>query len=174
MEVSRTIDGLRTGSLEGSHLLKPNLAAHYPTAVRGEGAYLFDSEGRRYFDGSSGAMTANLGHGLRGIGEVMAKQAETVAFTFRNQFSNEPAERLAQKLCELAPGDICRAFFVNSGSEASEYAIRMSLHYWKERGRPDKVKVLGRSTSYHGMTMGALSISGHSGRRPERDRSPCA
>lgn len=167
MEISRTIDGLRTGGLEGSHLLKPNLAAHYPTAIRGEGAYLFDSEGRRYFDGSSGAMTANLGHGLRGIGEVMAKQAETVAFTFRNQFSNEPAERLAQKLCDLAPGDICRVFFVNSGSEASEYAIRMSLHYWKECGRPNKVKVLGRATSYHGMTMGALSISGHSGRRPD-------
>ncbi len=153
--------------MDGSPLLKPNLAAHYPTAIRGEGPYLFDSEGRRYFDGSSGAMTANLGHGLRGIGEVMAKQAETVAFTFRNQFSNEPAERLAHKLCELAPGDICRAFFVNSGSEASEYAIRMSLHYWKECGQPHKTKILGRATSYHGMTMGALSISGHSGRRPD-------
>jgi adenosylmethionine-8-amino-7-oxononanoate aminotransferase len=97
MEISRTIDGLRTAGLEGRHLLKPNLAAHYPTAIRGEGLYLFDSEGRRYFDGSSGAMTANLGHGLGGIGEVMAKQAETVAFTFRNQFR----ERLAQKLCEF-------------------------------------------------------------------------
>lgn len=113
MEISRTIDGVRTAGLEGRYLLKPNLAAHYPTAIRGEGLYLFDSEGRRYFDGSSGAMTANLGHGLRRIGEVIAKQAETVAFAFRNQFSNEPAEQLAQKLCELAPGDICRAFFVN-------------------------------------------------------------
>jgi adenosylmethionine-8-amino-7-oxononanoate aminotransferase len=113
MEISRTIEGLRTGGLEGSHLLKPNLTAHYPTTIRREGAYLLDSDGQRYFDGSSGAMTANLGHGLRRIGEVMAKQAETVAFAFRNQFSNEPAERLAQKPCELAPGDIRRAFFVN-------------------------------------------------------------
>lgn len=113
MEISRTIEGLRIGGLEGRHPLKPNLTAYYPTAIRGEGAYLFDSEGQRYFDGSSGAMTANLGHGLRRIGEVMAKQAETVAFAFRNQFSNEPVEQLAQKLCELAPGDICRAFFVN-------------------------------------------------------------
>ncbi|MGX9425420.1 MULTISPECIES: aminotransferase family protein [Bradyrhizobium] len=161
------IDLSRTGGLEGSRLLKPNLAAHYPKVTRGEGPYLFDSEGRRYFDGSSGAMTANLGHGLREIGDVMAEQAATIAFTFRNQFSNEPAERLAQKLCELAPGDICSAFFVNSGSEASEYAVRMALHYWKECGRPQKTKVLGRITSYHGMTMGALSISGHSGRRPD-------
>ena len=101
MEISRTIDELRTAGLEGRHLLKPNLAAHYPTAIRGLGPYLFESEGRRYFDGSSGAVTANLGHGLGWIGEVMAKQAETVAFTFRNQLSNEPAERLALKLCEF-------------------------------------------------------------------------
>ena len=101
MEISRTIDGLRTGGSEGSHLLKPNLAAHYPTAIRGVGPYLFDSEGRRHFDGSSGAVTANLGHGLGGIGEVTAKQAEAAAFTFRNQFSSEPAERLAQTLCEF-------------------------------------------------------------------------
>lgn len=113
MEISRTIDGLGTGGLEGSYLLRPNLTTHYPTAIRGEGAYLVDSEGQSYFDGSSGAMTANLGHGLRRIGEIMAKQAETVAFAFRNQFSNQPAEQLAQKLCELAPGNICRAFFVN-------------------------------------------------------------
>jgi adenosylmethionine-8-amino-7-oxononanoate aminotransferase len=65
---------------------------------------------------------------------TMADQAATVAFTFRNQFSNVAAEKLARKLCELAPGDLDRAFFVNSGSKASEYAIRMSLHYWKERG----------------------------------------
>jgi acetylornithine/succinyldiaminopimelate/putrescine aminotransferase len=101
MEISRTIDGLRTAGLEGRYLLKPNLAAHYPTAIRGEGLYLFDSEGRRYFAGSSGAVTANLGHGRGWIGEVMAKQAETVAFTFRNQLSNEPAERLAVKLCQF-------------------------------------------------------------------------
>jgi adenosylmethionine-8-amino-7-oxononanoate aminotransferase len=79
-------------------------------------------------------MTANLGHGLREIADKIADQAATVAFTFRNQFSNVAAEKLARKLCELAPGDLDRAFFVNSGSEASEYAIRMSLHYWKERG----------------------------------------
>jgi adenosylmethionine-8-amino-7-oxononanoate aminotransferase len=113
MEISRTIDGLRTGGLEASPLLKPNPAAHYPTAIRGEGSYLFDSEGQRYFDGSSDAMTANLGHGQRGIGEVMARHTEAVAFAFRNQFSNAPAERLAQERCELAPGDVCCAFFVN-------------------------------------------------------------
>lgn len=103
MEISRTIDGLRTGGLQASPLLKPNLATHYPTAIRGEGPNLFDSEGRRYFDGSSGAMTANLGHGQRGIGEVMAKQAETVAPTFRNQFSNEPSGMAGPKTLRVGP-----------------------------------------------------------------------
>ncbi|MBI5132332.1 MAG: aminotransferase class III-fold pyridoxal phosphate-dependent enzyme [Rhodopseudomonas palustris] len=150
-----------------SSLLKPDLSADYATIISGEGPYLFDSNGRRYLDGSSGAMVANLGHGRRDVAAVMADQAATIAFTFRNQFSNEPAERLANKLCGLAPDGITRAFFVNSGSEASEYAIRLALHYWKERKQPGKTKVLGRSTSYHGMTMGALSISGHAGRRPD-------
>jgi acetylornithine/succinyldiaminopimelate/putrescine aminotransferase len=81
MEVSRTINGLRTGGLEASHLLTPNLAAHYPTAIRGEGPYLFDSEGRRHFDKSSGAMTANLDHGQRGIGEVMANRRRLSLFS---------------------------------------------------------------------------------------------
>ncbi|WP_210419051.1 aspartate aminotransferase family protein [Bradyrhizobium sp. NAS80.1] len=152
---------------ESSYLLKPNLSTNYPVVDRGEGPYLFDTAGRRYFDGSSGAMTANLGHGLKEIADQMATQAATVAFTFRNQFSNVAAEELARKLCQLAPGDLDRAFFVNSGSEASEYAIRMSIHYWKERGKPNKTRILGRLTSYHGMTMGALSISGHAGRRPD-------
>lgn len=150
-----------------SCLLKPSLSAHYPVIVRGEGPYLFDTDGRSYFDGSSGAMTANLGHGLREIADGMAQQAATVAFTFRNQFSNVAAEKLAAKLSALAPGDLDKVFFVNSGSEASEYAIRLSIHYWKERGAPTKTKILGRITSYHGMTMGALSISGHAGRRPD-------
>jgi adenosylmethionine-8-amino-7-oxononanoate aminotransferase len=167
MAISATADITPNSPAESSYLLKPNLSTNYPVVDRGEGPYLFDTAGRRYFDGSSGAMTANLGHGLKEIADEMAAQAVTVAFTFRNQFSNVPAEKLARKLCQLAPGDLDRAFFVNSGSEASEYAIRMSIHYWKERGQPNKTKILGRVTSYHGMTMGALSISGHGGRRPD-------
>ena len=167
MENSEIFSAATGSRTESSYLLKPNLSTNYPIVDRGEGPYLFDTDGRRYFDGSSGAMTANLGHGLREIADKMADQAATIAFTFRNQFSNVAAEKLARKLCELAPGDLDQAFFVNSGSEASEYAIRMSLHYWKERGLPGKTKILGRVISYHGMTMGALSISGHAGRRPD-------
>jgi adenosylmethionine-8-amino-7-oxononanoate aminotransferase len=150
-----------------SALLKPTLNQTYPTVAHGKGVMLYDTDGREYLDGSSGAMTANLGHGLHDVADAISHQARTVAFTYRTQFTNGPAEELANRLAALAPGDLDWAFFVNSGSEASEYAIRMAVKYWRELGEPDKVKVLGRHTSYHGMTMGALSISGHAARRPD-------
>lgn len=150
-----------------SALLKQRVDGCYPTVERGEGVWLWDSEGRDYIDGSSGAMTANIGHGVAEIAEVMQRQAKTVAFTFRTQFTNRPAECLAERLVALAPGDIDHAFFVSSGSEATEHAMRVAIHVWKERDRPGKVKVLSRERSYHGMTMGALSMSGHDARRPD-------
>jgi adenosylmethionine-8-amino-7-oxononanoate aminotransferase len=148
-----------------SALLKQNIGKSYATVTRGKGVFLYDDQGREYIDGSSGAMTANIGHGVAEIGEVMREQASQVAFTFRTQFTNEPAERLAKKLTSLAPGDLNWAFFANSGSEATEFAIRVALQYWRENGKPGKVKVLSRHVSYHGMTMGAVSLSGHNSRR---------
>lgn len=148
-----------------SALVKQIVDGHYPQVERGDGVWLWDTEGRDYIDGSSGAMTANIGHGVVEIGEVMREQSNRIAFTFRTQFTNGPAEALAQRLAAIAPGDIDHVFFVNSGSEASEHAMRVALHVWRERGRSDKVKILGRQRSYHGMTMGALSMSGHDARR---------
>lgn len=150
-----------------SALLKQHVDRHYPTAVRGEGVYLYDADGRRYLDGSGGAMTASLGHGVAEIGTAIAEQLEKVAFTYRTQFTNEPAEQLARRLVDLAPGDLSHAFFLNSGSEATEFAMRAAVGHWRERGKPEKVKVIGRRLSYHGMTLGALSMSGHASRRPD-------
>ncbi|MDH6255099.1 adenosylmethionine-8-amino-7-oxononanoate aminotransferase [Aurantimicrobium minutum] len=150
-----------------SSLLKQIVDKEYPLATHGVGVFLYDQNGRDYIDGSSGAMTASLGHGLRDIAQAMKEQAEKVAFTYRTQFSNQPAEDLASQLTSLAPGDLNWAFFVNSGSEASEYAIRATVNHWRSKGQPEKVEVLGRHTSYHGMTMGALSMSGHEARRPD-------
>lgn len=150
-----------------SSLLKQNLGKVYPTVERGEGIWLWDREGRDYIDGCSGAMTANIGHGVASIAVAMQQQASQIAFTFRTQFTNGPAEELAARLTALAPGDLDHAFFVSSGSEASEHAMRVALHVWRERGQPAKLKILGRERSYHGMTMGALSMSGHEARRPD-------
>lgn len=154
-------------STSRSALLKQNLKRHYPTVSHGSGVFLYDTEGREYLDGSSGAMTASIGHGVAEVADVMREQAERVAFTYRTQFTNDPAEELACRLADLAPGDLNTAFFVSSGSEATEFAMRAAISHWREKGEPQKVKVLGRHVSYHGMTMGALSMSGHAGRRPD-------
>src|SRR5262249_53777720 len=138
-----------------------------PTVERGKGVWLWDSEGRDYIDGSSGAMTASIGHGVPEITAAITAQLENVAFTYRTQFTNEPAERLAERLAELAPGELNQVFFVNSGSEASELAMRVALQIWRERLRPEKTKIIGRQRSYHGMTMGAISMSGHDARRKD-------
>ena len=148
-----------------SALLKNDLAKSYQTVARGKGVWLWDTEGRDYIDGSSGAMTANIGHGVEEIADAMAAQAREVAFAFTAQFTNAPAEELARRLTALAPGDLDHVFFVNSGSEASEHAMRLALQVWRERGRPGKTRFISRQRSYHGMTMGALSMSGHDGRR---------
>lgn len=153
--------------MENTALLKQNISQTYPTVTHGRGVYLFDVEGRDYLDGSSGAMTASIGHGVVEIAEVMKEQASRVAFTYRTQFTSEPAERLALKLVALAPGDLNWVSFVNSGSEASELAIRTSVANSRERDRPEKVKILSRHISYHGMTMGSLSLSGHTARRQD-------
>ncbi|WNZ05089.1 aminotransferase class III-fold pyridoxal phosphate-dependent enzyme [Paenarthrobacter ureafaciens] len=150
-----------------SDLLKQTIDKTYPVVTHGKGIYLYDSDGRQYLDGCSGAMTANIGHGVEDVAEAMEKQCRRVAFTYRTQFTNLPAEALARRLTDLAPGDLDWAFFVNSGSEASEFAIRTAVSYWRDRGILGKVKVLGRNISYHGMTMGALSMSGHAARRPD-------
>lgn len=153
--------------MQNSALLKPQPHMRYPSASYGKGVFLYDSNGNQYLDGSSGAMTANIGHGVSEISEAIASQAERLAFSYRTQFTNEPAEKLASKLTDLAPENLDWAFFVNSGSEASEFAIRAAIGHWRVQGLPEKTKVLSRRNSYHGMTMGALSMSGHQGRRPD-------
>lgn len=136
-----------------------------PTAEYAKGCYIYDTQGKSYLDGSGGAMTVSLGHAVPEVIGAIQAQAERLCFSYRTQFANTPALELAEELVSLAPAGITHAFFVNSGSEASELAIRSSIQYWRERGHPGKTLILGRDISYHGMTMGALSLSGHTARR---------
>ena len=131
----------------------------------GKGVYLYDMEGKKYLDGASGAVTANIGHGVAEIIEAMHEQAKKVSFIYRSQFTSESAEKLAKKVSDIMPGDLNWCFFVNSGSEAVETAMKMAIQYWQEKGIKTKTKVLSRWVSYHGITLGALSLSGHPGRR---------
>lgn len=147
------------------HLIKPVLDRHYPAVQYGKGVFLYDEHGKAYLDGCSGAVTAGIGHGVREITDAMLEQAAKVSFVYRSQFSSEPAERLAKKLSEFAPGNDYWAFFVNSGSEATETAMKVAIQHWQEKGRRGKNIVLSRRMSYHGITLGALSMSGHVLRR---------
>ncbi|MBW3113208.1 MULTISPECIES: aspartate aminotransferase family protein [Bacillaceae] len=146
-----------------SHLIKPLIGEHYPTIDYGKGVYLYDTEGREYVDACSGAVTANLGHGMEDILQSIVNQGNKVAFVYRSQFSNQPAEDLAAFLNDKT--GYPWTFFVNSGSEAVETAIKIAIQHWQEQGKPMKRKILSRWLSYHGITFGALSASGHPARR---------
>ncbi|MEH7176543.1 aspartate aminotransferase family protein [Neobacillus vireti] len=151
--------------MERTYLIKPLLDETLPVIHHGKGVYLYDSEGKKYLDGASGAVTANIGHGVSEIIDAMQEQAKKVSFVYRSQFTSESAEKLAKKIAEITPGDLNWCFFVNSGSEAVETAMKMAIQYWQEKGIHTKTKVLSRWVSYHGITLGALSLSGHTGRR---------
>nr|WP_278254680.1 aspartate aminotransferase family protein [Bacillus pumilus] len=156
----------RNGKVETrDYLIKPMLNQHYPVAVKGEGIYLYDRDGKKYIDGSSGAVTASIGHGIREIVDAMTEQAEKVSFTYRSQFTNEPAEELAYELSTLCPGNLNWSFFVGSGSEATETAMKIAIQHWQEQGKAEKNHIISRWMSYHGITLGALSMSGHIARR---------
>lgn len=151
--------------MKRSHLIKPVLDAVYPTIDYGKGVYLYDKNKKEYIDGSSGAVTASIGHGVPEIIKAINEQANKVSFVYRSQFTSDPAEALAKKLSEMTSGDLNWSFFVNSGSEATETAMKIAIQYWQEQGIFTKTKILSRFISYHGITLGALSMSGHVGRR---------
>lgn len=152
--------------MQRSLLIKPMLNEDYPTISYGKGIYLYDDTGKEYLDGSSGAVTASIGHQVPEIIEAMVNQASKVSFAYRSQFTSKPAEQLAEKLNELVNGnEDYFSFFVNSGSEATETAMKIAIQYWQEKGDYRKQKILSRWMSYHGITIGALSMSGHVKRR---------
>ena len=151
--------------MEQSSLIKPFLGVAYPTISHGNGVYLYDKEGKDYLDASSGAVTSNIGHGVQEIADAMVQQASQVSFVYRSQFTSEAAEKLAKKISDLTNGSLPYSFFVNSGSEATETALKIAIQHWQEKGKPRKQKIISRWMSYHGITIGALSMSGHPIRR---------
>ncbi len=148
------------------HNIQPLLNKVYLKARSGQGVYITDENGKVYLDGSSGAVTCSLGHSHPKIVETIRQQAGRLQFVYRSQFGSEEAERLAAKLAALSPsGKYTHSFFVNSGTEAMETAMKVAIQYWQERGQPEKNHFVSRWKSYHGITLGALSLSGHLIRR---------
>jgi adenosylmethionine-8-amino-7-oxononanoate aminotransferase len=130
-----------------------------PLAVRGAGCWLYDESGRRYLDAVGGAFVASLGHGVSEVADAVAEQIRKVAYVNGTAFTNEPAEALAEELRALNPPGLDFAFFLSSGSEAVEAALKLARQHWVESGRPGKHKVIARSPGYHGNTLLALSAS---------------
>ncbi len=132
-----------------------------PLVDRAEGIYLWDQDGRRVIDGSSGAMVVNIGHGNRNVIEAMKRQLERVTFAYRLHFENEPAEELARRAAARMPAGMDRIFFVSGGSEAVESCLKLARQWALATGRKERWKVISRFPSYHGATLGALAVTGY-------------
>lgn len=135
------------------------LDREFPMIVRGEGCWLVDDKGRRYLDACGGAYVANLGHGVSEVADAVAEQVRRVAYVNGTAFTNEPAEQLAAELRALNPKGLDYAYFLSSGSEAVEAALKLARQHWVESGKPDKHKIIARAPGYHGNTLLALSAS---------------
>lgn len=135
----------------------------YSVITSGAGIYLHDSNGRRYIDAMSGLWVVAVGHGRTELAEVAREQMEQLAFANPFVYATPSAIDLASRLAELAPGDLTRAFFVNSGSEAVDTAIRMAKQWQYNRGETKRFKVISRIGSYHGTTYAALSVNNSKG-----------
>jgi adenosylmethionine-8-amino-7-oxononanoate aminotransferase len=164
-----------------SRILHRQARGTYPRVVSGEGPYLSDDSGRRWLDACGGAAVSCLGHGHPAIVAAIEAQARRVAYAHTSFFTTDVAEELAETLVAGAPEGISHAYFVSGGSEAMEAALKMARQYHLERGESERTLFVARRQSYHGNTLGALSVGGNMWRRepfapllaPALHVSPC-
>ncbi len=154
-----------------SHNIQPVLNKIYRKAVSASGIYIYDEEGKAYIDGSSGPVACSIGHSHTKLTALMKQQLDKLQYVYRSQFGSYEAEQLADKLFKVSGEKYDHAFFVNGGSEAIETALKVAIQYWQENGQPEKYQFITRQKSYHGITLGALSISGHQIRRQRFEHS---
>jgi len=151
-----------------SALFPRSFKKDYPVAVRAEGCWIHDSIGKKYLDAAGQAAVVNIGHGVPEIGRAMAEQSSRIAFAHTSQFHTDVAERLAARLLALAPPSFRnggRVYLTSGGSESAETAIKLARQFHLERGSSARFRILSRRQSYHGSTLGAMSLSGNVGRR---------
>ncbi len=164
-----------------SHVFHRSARSVPPIAREAQGHYILDAAGRRYLDASGGAAVSCIGHGDPRVVAAVAEQIARLDYAHSGAFTSEPAETLATEICAAAGQGMARVYFVGSGSEAVEAAIKMARQCQIERGQPGRHVVISRRQSYHGNTLGALARSGSEARRapyaamlPERTQiDPC-
>ncbi|WP_338524213.1 aspartate aminotransferase family protein [Pseudomonas batumici] len=150
-----------------SHVFHRSLTQRYPTAVKGDGPYLIDSDGRRYLDASGGAAVSCLGHSDPHVIEAIRQQVGQLAYAHTSFFTTDVMEELADFLVARAPQGIESVYFVSGGSEAVEAALKLARQYFIEIGQPQRKHLIARRQSYHGNTLGALATGGNEWRRKQ-------
>ncbi len=148
-----------------SHVFYRHTRSVPPVAVRGEGVYIIDADGKRYLDASGGAAVSSLGHNHPRVVEAVKAQLDSLAFAHTGFFTSQPAEQLADALIAQAPEGLARVYFISGGSEAVEASLKIARQYFLERGERQRRRFIARRQSYHGNTLGALSVGGNLWRR---------
>ncbi|MCC6947249.1 MAG: aspartate aminotransferase family protein [Bradyrhizobiaceae bacterium] len=148
-----------------THILHRQIRDPLPVAVGGHGVYLRDAEGREYIDASGGAAVSCLGHDQADVKQAIREQLDALAYAHTSFFTTKVAEELADTLIADAPAGLSHVYFMSGGSEAVEAALKMARQYFVERGEPQRRWFIARQQSYHGNTLGALSVGGHMPRR---------
>ncbi len=142
----------RMGSFDHEHEI--------PIIARAEGPYVYDEHGKRFLDGLSALFCCNAGHGRASYGDAAAAQIRELDFYTNWSYAHPRAIELAERIAGMTPGELNRVFFVNSGSEAVESAIKIARNWHRAHGRGQRHKVIAREVAYHGTTMGALAATG--------------
>ncbi len=142
------------------HVFSRVLHRSLPTAVHAEGAWIVDADGKRYLDGSGGAIVVNVGHGDEALIEAAEAQLRKTQYVHGSMFTTEAVESYADELAPLLPMHDPRIYPVSGGSEAVETAIKMARAYFLSMREPARTTVIARRNSYHGNTIGALDASG--------------
>ncbi len=151
--------------LESHRLFARDLECDYPVVVKGQGSWVWDSEGRKYYDGCSGANVSGIGHGVGEIAEAMAAQARQITYAPPQHFLNQPSIDFAEKLLQMAPKGYSRVMLCSGGSEAIENALKIARQFFVYSGKPSKYRVVSRWQGFHGNTLGADAVSGKTSRR---------
>jgi adenosylmethionine-8-amino-7-oxononanoate aminotransferase len=136
-----------------------DLTRELPLITHGQGVWLYDESGKAYLDACGGAYVANLGHGVSVVADAVAEQIRKVAYVNGTAFTNAPAEALAAELQTLNPAGLSHTYFLSSGSEAVEAALKLARQHHVDSGRASKHKIIARTPGYHGNTLLALSAS---------------
>ena len=147
------------------HVFYRKLTRSYPLVTHGEGIYLYDERGKQYIDGSGGALVVNIGHGRKEVLQKITEQMERVGYVHGTQFTTKSIEDYGEALGEIVPKGLDKIYFLSGGSESIEAAIKFARQFFLESGQSQRWRVVARWHSYHGNTLGALSVTGRVGAR---------